>query len=201
MKKLLAIILFCLGLAGSSSSAQTTSPYLYKFQFSGTAYQTNAVGTIVGTHITDQTLLADRARLGNITDLSTISLVYHINGNSLGDTIEVISNATGQVLTTELGLYYGSEGSLGRTAVTNATQTQQRRVDYIYTFDNSTYTSPNSHSSGAAFTYKSFVTQNGATNAVINGSMSWEAGPYSETNTGPIVCVGTFSLGAPIVIP
>ena len=52
----------------------------------------------MATHITDQTLLRDRARQGNIANLNTISLVYHINGNDLGDTIEVISNATGQTL-------------------------------------------------------------------------------------------------------
>jgi hypothetical protein len=182
-------------LGGLEVSAQTH--YEYKFIFSGTVYKTNALGAIVATHITDQTLLADRARQGNIKDLATISLVYHLNGNQLGDTIEVISNATGQTLTTEFAFYFGSDGALGRTAVTNQLQTQQRRVDYIYTFDNSTYTYANPDSIGAAFTSKSLVKQGKATNAVITGTMSWDAQP-TEPNAGPIVCVGTFSLGRPM---
>jgi len=176
-------------------SAQTY--HEYKFIFSGTAYKTNAAGNIVATHITDQTLLADRARQGNITDLATISLVYHLNGNELGDTIDIISNATGQTLTTELAFYFGSDGGLGRTAVTNLVQTQERRVDYIYTFNNSTYTYANSDSVGAAFTYKSFVKRGKETNAVVTGTMSWDAIP-TEANAGPVVCTGTFSLGRPM---
>src|SRR5580700_6584691 len=74
----------------------------YKFVFSGTAYQTNAAGDIVATPITDQTLLQTQAQNLNITNLNTISLVYHFNGGPpYGDTVDVISNATGQTLITE----------------------------------------------------------------------------------------------------
>src|SRR5580700_6740787 len=104
-------------------NTQAQSCHEYKFIFSGTAYQTNAEGVIVATHITDHTLLQDRARQGNIGNLSTISLVYHINGNPLGDTIDVISNATGQTLTTEFGFYFGSASAYGRTSITNLLQT------------------------------------------------------------------------------
>ena len=199
MKKLIAGLTLALLWTACDAQAQTTYGE-YKFIFSGTAYQTNAAGTMVGTHITDETLLADRARLGGITNLSTISLVYHINGGSLGDTVEVISNSTSQTLTTEFGLYFGSDSELGRTAVTNLTQTQERRIDYVYTFDNSTYTYENDDSVGAAFTYKSFVNEGNVTNAVINGSISWSVIP-TGSNAAPIVCVGTFSLGKPITAP
>jgi hypothetical protein len=181
--------------AGLNATAQ--SYHEYKFVFSGTAYQTNEAGAIVATHITDQTLLKDRARQGNIANLSTISLVYHIDGNSLGDTVEVISNSTGQTLTTEFGFYFGSDTGLGRIAVANLLQTQQRRVDYIYTFDSSTYTYSNGDSVGAAFTDRTFVTKGKLTNAVISGTMSWSVMP-TGTNTKPMVCVGTFSLGRPM---
>jgi hypothetical protein len=195
MKTILAVGA-CLA-TGLAFNAHAQTYQEYQFIFSGTVYKTNALGNIVSTHITEQTLLADRARQGNITDLSSISMVYHINGNSLGDTVEVISNATGQTLATEFGLYFGSDGALGRTAVTNLLQMQQRRIDYIYTFDNSTYTYANSDSVGAAFTYKDYVKAGSKTNAIINGTMSWDAIP-TETNAGPIVCVGTFSLGKPL---
>jgi hypothetical protein len=192
MSKAIAITAAALLFGGFNIHAQTYQ--MYKFVFSGTAYHTNAAGGIVASHITDQTLLQDRARQAGVTNLNTISLVYHINGDPLGDTVEVISNATGQTLTTEFGFYFGSDGGLGRIAVTNLTQTQQRRVDYIYTFDDSTYTYSNGDSVGAAFTSKSLVTRGKVTNAVISGTMSWDVIP-SGTNLAPVVCVGTFSLG------
>jgi hypothetical protein len=195
MTKLIAITAAALLLGGFNTQAQSYQEY--KFVFSGTAYQTNAAGVIVATHITDQSLLKDRAQQGNISDLNTISLVYHINGNPMGDTIEVISNATGQTLTTEFSFYFGSDSAYGRIAVTNLLQTQERRVDYIYTFDNSTYTYANGDSVGAAFTYKSFVKEGKITNAIITGTMSWDVTP-TGTNSKPIVCIGTFSLGKPM---
>ncbi len=171
-------------------------PFLYQFIFIGKAYQTNASGNIVGTPITDQTFLQDRARQGNITDLSTIAIAYHINGNSLGDTVEIISSTNGQLMASQFGLYFGSDAALGRTAVTNALQTAQKRVDYIYTGNNSTYTFDDSHSVGVAMTSKSVVTSNGTTNAVISGVMSWGVAP--QGTNGPILCIGSFSLGRPL---
>jgi hypothetical protein len=190
----LAVAGAALLLAWSGAHGQSYSEY--KFIFSGTAYETNVLGKIVGTPITDQTLLQSRA--GNITDLSTISLVYHIDGdtNFGGDTVDVVSNANGQVLTTEFSLLFGSDTGLGRIAVTNAAQTQQMRVDYIYTFDNSTYTFDNDDSVGLSITSKNFVNTNGSTNAIITGTMSWGVEP--QGTNGPIVCKGNFSVGPPL---
>ena len=192
--KTIALTASTLVFGGFNVAAQ--SHYEYKFLFTGMAYQTNASGNIVGIPITDQTLLEDRARRGNITDFSTVSIVYHINGNPLGDTVEIIANTNGQVLTSQFGLYYGSDNTLGRTAVTNAAQTQQRRVDFIYTANNSTYTFDNTHSVGLAITSKSVAVANGITNAVISGTMSWGVAP--QGTNGPIVCKGNFSLGQPL---
>jgi hypothetical protein len=194
MTKSFAVAGAALLLGWFGANAQSYSEY--KFIFSGTAYETNALGKLVGTPITDQTLLQDRAQLGGITDLSTISIVYHLNGNPLGDTVDVISNANGQVLVTELGLYYGSDPSLGRIAVTNAAQTQQRRVDYIYTSNGSTYTFDNDDSVGLSITSKNFVITNGSTNANICGTMSWGVQP--QGTNGAILCTGKFSLGQPL---
>jgi hypothetical protein len=169
----------------------------YKFIFSGTAYQTNAEGTLVATRITDQTLLRSRTAQGNITNLNTVAIVYHINGDPLGDTVEIIST-DGTYLTTEFGFYFGSDSALGRTAVGSVTESGQRRVDPIYTFDDSTYTYSNSDSVGAAFTFKHFVPgAKGVTNAIIQGTMSWGVIP-TGTNTSPILCIGTFTLGRPM---
>jgi hypothetical protein len=180
-------------------NAMGQSYYEYKFLFSGTAYQTNGSGNIVGTPITDQTLLQTQAQRLNITNLSTISMVYHINGGlPYGDTVDIISNATGQTLSYEFGFYFGSDTSLGRYAVTNANQTEQRRVDQIYTFNNTPYTYENSASLGAAFTCKRFlIDTNGNTNTFVEGAISWDVTP-TGTNAGSILCIGNFTLGQPM---
>ncbi|HEX3989148.1 MAG TPA: hypothetical protein VHZ30_06930, partial [Verrucomicrobiae bacterium] len=89
-------------LAGGFCARAQSSYTEYRFVFSGTAYQTNAAGKMVATHITDQTLLKSRADQGNITNLNTVALVYHIGGDPLGDTVEVVT-LNGTRLTTEFG--------------------------------------------------------------------------------------------------
>ncbi|HEY3855730.1 MAG TPA: hypothetical protein VGO67_15185 [Verrucomicrobiae bacterium] len=189
-----AALLLVGGFCARSQSSYTE----YRFVFSGTAYQTNAAGKMVATHITDQTLLKSRADQGSITNLNTVALVYHIGGDPLGDTVEVV-DLKGARLTTEFGFYFGSDASLGRTAVGTFDPVGMRRIDPLYTFFNSKYTYSNSDSVGSAFTYKHLVkAAGGKTNAVITGTMSWAAIP-TGTNTSPILCVGTFSLGRPVL--
>jgi hypothetical protein len=182
-------------LGGLIAQGQTYSRY--KFIFSGTAYHTNAAGAFVATLINEQTLLRSRAAQGGITNLKTVEMVYHINGDPLGDTVEIIST-NGTMLTTEFGFFFGADSALGRTAVGSVTGSGQRRVDMIYTFDDSTYTYSNSDSVGAAFTYKRFVRNvRGTTNAIIYGTMSWDVIP-TGTNTSPVLCIGSFALGEPL---
>jgi len=202
MMKTLAITMAALLLGRFSVEGQ--SYYEYKFVFNGMAYQTNGAGNIVGTPITDQTLLQSQAQRLNITNLSTISLVYHLDGGPpYGDTVDVISNATGQTLTTEFGLYFGSDypgenPPLGRWAVTNATQTEQRRVDQLYTFSNTPYTYENGESLGASFTCKRFlIDTNGNTNMFIDGTLFWDVIP-TGTNVAPVLCSGHYTLGQPM---
>jgi hypothetical protein len=173
----------------------------YKFIFTGTAYQTNASGNIVGTPMTDQTLLQSRASQGGITDLSTVAIVYHIGGDAgdpqPGDTVDVIYTNSPNALTTEFSLWFGSTAANGRTAVTNAPQSEVWRADYIYTLDNSRYTFSNPDSVGLCLTHKVNVTPtNGFANTIITGNMSWGVAP--QGTNGPIVCIGTFTLGQPM---
>jgi hypothetical protein len=198
MKVKITLALLAAVLLSGPFGALGQSYYEYKFLFTGTAYETNAAGKIVGTPITDQTLLQSQAQKGNITNLSTISIVYHIDGDTSydGDTVDVISNATGQVLANEFSLIFGSDTGLGRTAVTNAAQTAQQRVDYIYTSTMTKYTFENDDSVGISMTAKNIAITNGVTNAVISGRMSWGVQP--QGTNGPIVCIGSFSLGQPM---
>jgi hypothetical protein len=197
MTRIFALTAAALLLGGFDALGQ--SYYEYKFVFAGMAYQTNGSGDIVGTPITDQTLLQSQAQVLNITNLGTISLVYHFDGGPQGDTVDVISNATGETLTYQIGFYFGSDLSLGRYAVTNAAQTEQRRVDQIYTFDNTLYAyGGTGHAIGAAFTCKRFLTDtNGNTYSIVEGTLSWDVTP-TGTNVAPVVCVGNFTLGQPM---
>jgi|SRR5579872_2506835 len=194
MKIVKAIAIVALALLAEVLAAKGQSYSEYKFVFIGTAYQTNAQGNIVGMPINDQTLLQSRAQQGGITNLSMVAIVYHFNGDSLGDTVDIIST-NGTTLTTEFGLFFGSASSLGRTAVTNATQTEIRRVDYIYTFNASPFTESNPDSVGAAFTTKRFLVDSaGNTNMFIEGTISWDA----QLTNGPVLCIGNFTLGQPM---
>jgi hypothetical protein len=203
-KKTLAFAMAALMLAALNALGQPFDgwqPFYieYQFIFNGLAYQTNGSGDIVATPITDQTLLQAQAQWLNITNLSTISLVYHFDGGPpYGDTVDVISNATGQTLTTQFGFYFGSDTNLGRYAVTNASQSEQRRVDQIYTFNNTAYSYENGDSLGTAFTCKRFLSDtNGNTNAMVEGILAWDVIP-TGTNGAPKVCVGNFTLGRPM---
>jgi hypothetical protein len=186
-----AIALF----TASQFSALAQSPFLYHLTFQGTCYQTNVTGNFVATPVTDKILLQDAARAGGISP-SSIALVYHLQSSGLGDTIDVVNANTGSTLANLFGLYFGSDATLGRSAATNATRTEIRRLDYIYTQQNTTYTSFNSHSMGAAFTVKRFLTDtNGITHATIEAQMSWIVNP-SGTN-GTKVCTANFSTTTP----
>jgi hypothetical protein len=199
-----ALMMAALALAAPRANAQQFNYSEYQWVFNGMEYETNGSGNIVGIPITDQTLLADRAHEGGITDLSTVAIVYHIGGaapnggNPPWDTIDVINATNGAVLTTEFGLYYGSDGQYDRTAVTNATQTEERRIDYLYTFNNTAFTIDASDSIGAAFITKRFLNDgSGNTNTIIEGSFAWDSLPHG-TNVASIVCRGNFTLGKPL---
>lgn len=192
----MVIFLVC---AEFSASGQTYTEY--KFLFTGVAYATNASGNIVGTPITDQTLLKSRVIPGGITDLSTVAIVYHIGGDTNdiepGDTVDIIYTNSPTALTTEFSLWFGADAGHGRTAVTNAAQSEEWRADYIYTADNSSYTFDNDDSVGLCLTHKINVTPtNGYVNTSITGKMSWGVEP--QGTNGPILCIGTFSLGEPM---
>jgi hypothetical protein len=187
--------LTALTLAICHITAVAQSPFLYRMTLQGTCYQTNASGNFVATPLTEKVLVDAAAKAGGLNP-SSIALVYHLQSSGLGDTIDFVDAHTGSTLANLFGLYFGDDPTLGRTAATNSTQTEVRRVDYIYTQQNTTYTSYNSHSMGAAFTAKRFLTDtNGVTQIVVEAQMSWIANP-SGTN-GTRVCTANISTSTP----
>ena len=182
------------GIAASALNSFAQSPYLYRLTLQGTCYQTNGPGNFVATPLTDKILVQDAARSGGV-DPNSISLVYHLQSSGLGDTIDLV-NSNGTTLANLFGLYFGDDATLGRTAATNSTQTEVRRLDYIYTQNNTTYTSFNSHSMGAAFTVKRFLTDtNGTTHVTVEAQMSWIVNP--EGTNGTKICTANFNTTTP----
>jgi hypothetical protein len=161
----------------------------------GTCYQTNGTGNFVATPITEKTLVQDAAQAGNVSP-SSIAIVYHLQNSGLGDTIDIVDATTGSTVVNLFGLYFGDDPTLGRSAATNSTQTVIRRLDYIYTQQNTTFTSFNSHSMGSAFTVKRFMTDtNGITQATIEAQMSWIVNPSGTSGTK--LCNVNFSTTTP----
>jgi len=185
---LVALPFVALVLLELSASAQT--PFLFRITLRGTCYQTNPSGDIVSSAITEATLVQEAAQAGGV-DPKTLALVYHVQGSSFGDTIDVVDASSGAVATTLFGLFFGDDAVqvLGRTALTNNAGTQVRRLDYIYT-------SQNSHSMGASFTTKRFLTdKNGSVHSTIDGQMQWIVNPTGNSSTK--VCIVTFTTTKP----
>lgn len=181
--------------AACQCSLKAQSPFLYHLTLQGTIYQTNSSGNFVATPITDKILVQNAAQAGGVSP-SSIALVYHLQSSGLGDTIDLVDSGTGKTLVNLFGLYFGDDPTLGRSASTNATQTEIRRLDYIYTQQNTTYTSFNTHSMGSAFTTKRFVADtNGVTHATVEAQMTWIVNP-SGTN-GTKLCTASFNTTTP----
>ena len=151
--------------------------------FRGTCYQTNSSGDIVGTPISEQTWLQQAAQAGGVTDLKTLALVYHINGSSFGDTIDVVNPTNGVAYTTLFGFFFGDQ--LGRTALTNSPPNEVRRVDYIYTQQ-----SP--YALGGSFLTKRYVMDgNGNVFTTIDAEMEYLVRP--DASNPAKICFGSFT--------
>ena len=172
-----------------SSSAQNK----LQMVISGTCYTTDSQGRIVAQPISNQTLLQKAADAGGLPDASGLALAYHLNGNTLGDPIEVISRTNGTTLATLFGLYFGE--SFGRESILSASHKQMKRIEYIYT-------DQNSHSLGSALlTDYFFLDSNGNTNATyVLGQVQYLI-LTDSTHTNAQVCSATFSTLRPWKFP
>lgn len=123
-----------------TANAQNT----FDFKFIGTCYTTNRQGEAVRTLLTHNTLLREEARRLGRSDFSNLALVYRIRGSQFGDTVDLVRKDTGEVLSSVFGFFFGADASLLRDFIMNAAGTEEKRLDYLYTRQNS-------HSMGAAF--------------------------------------------------
>jgi hypothetical protein len=190
-------IAICVALAVCVSVAYTQQqPRVFKLNFKGTAYQRDGTGNLVGVPITEQHLIA--ARMG--VNTQNMALAYILDGDEKGDTIELINTATGEKNGLWFGLWFGDDRTmqLGRTALTNATQTEIRRVDQVFTLEFSEYSSQNGHGVGTSFVAKRFVRDtSGNVRTTIDGQIQWLVNPWG-TNRWAKICHGSFVATQPL---
>ncbi len=163
----------------------TQPPGLYHLSSRASPSTTDPPGRIVSKPINNGTLLKDFAALHNSGKTSGLALAYHIGGNELGDTIDVINSTNGAVVYSLFGLYFGE--SFGRMELPSASGRQIKRIEYVYT-------DQNSHSLGSVLLTTYFwFDSNGNTNAtaVLGSNMEYLVLPNTlHTNTQ--VCTASF---------
>lgn len=190
MKKLL-LTTVVVSLAGWAANGWGQSKL--QMTLSGTCYTTDNQGRIVPRAINNQTLLEQAAQAGGLKDTTGLGLAYHLNGNPLGDTIEVINATNGTTLNTLFGLYFGE--SFGRESLLSASGRQMKRIEYVYT-------DQNSHSLGSALlTDYYFLDKSGNTNAIyVLGQMQYLI-LTDSTHTNAQVCTVNFTTTRPWKLP
>src|SRR5437899_8429547 len=148
------------------ATVSTPAQNMFQFVFTGTCSTTDASGKIVPRSISNDTLLSDFAALKGIRNTSGLGLAYHVGGNELGDTIDVINRTNGATVGTLFGLYFGED--FGRLALLSKSGRQMQRIEYVYT-------DQNDHSLGSALlTDYYFFDSNGHTNnTVIKSQMQY----------------------------
>lgn len=187
---------FALLIAGqlpSFAQLGTTPNGLYQFSFSGTASTTDSSGKIVTQSINQNSLLKEYAAQNGISDTSNLAIAYHFNGNSNGDTIDVVNRNNATVVHTLLGLYFGE--AFGRMELVSGSKRQIKHLEYIYT-------DQNTHSLGSALiTDYIWFNSNGTTNALaFLGNVQYLILP-NNVHSNVEVISGSFSSFSPMKFP
>ncbi len=197
MKSILTLLAALSGLLASPALAQN----LFYVTFRATVWRTNSIGNLTPYPITEQDLLLAAAQAAGRSDATGLYLVYHIQGSSLGDTIDVVDSAGGSGFNLNyFGFYFGeaTQSTPDRVALTNSTGTMVRRIDHIYTQTSTFYTSPNpgGHDMGTGFITKRFMKDSsGNPRGTIEGQFYWLVRP--QNNIGGMMCKGNFTTTRP----
>jgi hypothetical protein len=197
MKSLLTLLAALPVLLASPAMAQNE----FYVTFRGTVWRTNSVGNLTPYPITEQDLLLAAAQAGGRPDATGLYLIYHVQANSLGDTIDVVDASGGNGFYVNFfGFYFGeaTPSTPDRVALTNSTRTMVRRIDHIYTQTATFYTSPNpgGHDMGTGFITKRFMKDSsGNPRGTMEGQFYWLVRP--QNNIGGMMCKGFFTTTRP----
>jgi hypothetical protein len=164
-----AVLLLCQGIATAEDS-------LYHCQIRGSSSTLSPDGHIISQPLNNGVLIKQYALSQGWTNSSWVVLAYHVGGGELGDTIDLINRTNGTTVQSLIGFFYGE--SFGREALLSGNRRQQRRLEYIYT-------SQNSHSLGSALITDYYnLAANGTTNRSAHfGQMEYLVLPDGIVNT------------------
>lgn len=161
---------------------------MYPITLKGTVYGVNDSGQIRGSAVTQSILLQNIADNAGIST-DNLALVYHVGGNVMGDTIDVIDRNDGRVLDSIYGFWFGT--SFARRALYSADGANQRRLDYVYTDQAGVALG------SAIIDKKQLKVRGGTMRLLVTGSMQWIVMPDSG---GPAqICTARFSTGPKLV--
>jgi hypothetical protein len=149
-------------------------------------FQTNAAGRLVSRPFNQETLKRDSGAELGLPDPRSSAVVYHVKGSDYGDTIDLVNATNSGVVQTLFGLFFGDDPTLGRSAVTNSTGTEIRRVDYVYT-------GQNNHALGGCFTTKTYPDDGQLQK--VTGKFEYVITPQGTNRTR--ILSGTFSTTTP----
>ncbi len=169
--KLLLVTSILLFLLTGRTHAQLAN--LWQINISGRSWTTNNAGQIVPVPVNNSTLLRHIADVNGTTNYSWWALAYHVGGNELGDTIDIINRTNGAVLQTLFGLYFGE--AFERSALLSGNHRQLKRIEYIYTDQ-----SPHSLGSALMTDYYFFDNSGNTNYVVVLGQMQWLVVPDSK---------------------
>ncbi|HEV2391887.1 MAG TPA: hypothetical protein VG146_05935 [Verrucomicrobiae bacterium] len=164
MIKLLAGLL---AIAAISASTARAEDHKFLLTFTGACVSNAPSGSFAARRVNNQMFVQPYAQ-ANFLPPDGVALVYHLNSDPRGDSIEVINRTNGAVLGVPLLLYFADDTTLGRMGLTNSVATQIRKIEYVYT-------SQNSHSMGSCLLNEHLYKDgNGTlTSAVIMGAITW----------------------------
>ncbi len=169
-------------------AVETRAQDRLQFTFRGMAWSTNAAGKVISIPVNNQSWIQEFALTHGITDTNSLVLAYHLHGDVVGDTIDVVNASTGDFVYKLYGLYKGTDE--GRILLANTNSTQVWVIQYLYT-------DQLDHSAGTVFSnQQNFLDSNGNTNrTVIKGQVRFLTVP-DQTHRLQIT-TGTFVTGKP----
>ena len=193
MRKLALVFGILVGCCIQPVSGTAQSYWVLKYQ--GTATSTNGAGKIVTRPMTDRTLVQDCARHAGLTDTSGLALVLHVNGSSVGDTLEVVNTSDPNLFRCQVMTLAFPE------SYTNSAGTQVKTFAYIYNSDSDIFSDPSDHSRGSAVITKTTAGKMPRTS--LTGKLQFWLGQWIDNAPAPnaTICSGSFTAKGPLNSP
>ena len=157
-----------------------------QLRFNAKCQGTNETGKLLKQKVTNDTILQDYANQNGITNLSSIALVYAVDGDERGDLIEIVDAYTGAVLTQLYGFFFPMD------LPTSSDGSKFSRFAYMFN-------SQQSYEMGSALLDERIkFDRNGNTNRMITGNIQFYLTP--DATNGLRLCSGTITAGKTFVL-